>query len=168
MELICERSIQVKRRGELILMNSRNYVQESALEAGNWAALIVIAGLALTLPLPSQQSAIGGSTEPSGSVSQPASAASKQAQQVDQDPTVVKQKIEHPAEESPIEPSTIVFDDGPPARSAPFRTSTLMRAMISRIFNFAQFLHTSQAFGTAIANAESANSSHPCSLHRRA
>jgi NAD(P)-dependent dehydrogenase (short-subunit alcohol dehydrogenase family) len=45
----------------------------------------VVAALAFTLPLQSQQSAIGDSTEVSASVSQPASAASKQAQQVDQD-----------------------------------------------------------------------------------
>jgi Putative beta-barrel porin-2, OmpL-like. bbp2 len=67
---------------------------------------IVVAALALTLPLQSQQSAIGDSTEASGSVSQPASAASKQAQQVDQDPTAVKKRIEQPAEKSPMDQST--------------------------------------------------------------
>jgi hypothetical protein len=93
-------------------------VHKSAVEAAKRAALIVIAALALTLPLQSQQSAIGDSTEASGSVSQPASAASKQAQQVDQDPTAVKKRIEQPAEESPIDRSTIVLDDGPPVPSS--------------------------------------------------
>ena len=79
---------------------------------------IVVAALALTLPLQSQQSAIGDSTEASGSVSQPASVASKQAQQVDQDPTAVKKRIEQPAEQSPMDPSTIALDDGPPLPSS--------------------------------------------------
>jgi hypothetical protein len=105
----------VERRGELILMNPRNYVHKSAVEAGKQAAFIVVAALALTLPLQSQQSAIADSTEASGSVSQPASAASKQAQQVDQDPTAVKKRIEPPAEQSPMDPSTIALDDGSPA-----------------------------------------------------
>jgi hypothetical protein len=76
---------------------------------------IVVAALALTLPLQSQQSAIGDSTQASGSVSQPASAAGKQAQQVDQDPTAVEKRIEQPSEKSPMDPSTIALDDGPPA-----------------------------------------------------
>ena len=77
-------------------------------------AYIVVAALALTLPLQSQQSAIGDSTGASGSVSQPASAASKQAQQVDQDLTSVKNQIEQPAEKPPMESSTIVLGDDPP------------------------------------------------------
>ncbi len=76
-------------------------------------AYIVVAAPALTLPLQGQKSAIGDSTEASGSVSQPASAASKQAQQVDQDPTVVKKWIEQRAEKSPMDPSTVTFDGGP-------------------------------------------------------
>ena len=80
---------------------------------------IVVAALALTLPLQSQQSAIGDSTEASGSVSQPASAASKQAQQVDQDPTAVNKRIQQPAEESPIDPTTVAFGGGPPAAPSP-------------------------------------------------
>ena len=94
-------------------MNSRDYVHKSAVEAGKRAAFIVVAALALTLPLQSQQSAIDDSTE--GSVSRPASAASKQAPQVDHDPTAAKQWIEQHAEKSPTDPSTIALDDGPPA-----------------------------------------------------
>ena len=105
----------VMRRGELILMNSGNYVHKSAVEAGKRAAFIVVAALALTLPLQSQQSAIGDSTEASGSVSQRASATSKQAQQVDQDPTAVKKRIEQSAEQSPMDPTTVALDGGAPA-----------------------------------------------------
>jgi hypothetical protein len=78
-------------------------------------AYIVVVALALTLPLQAQQSAIGDSTGASGSVSQPASAASKQAQQVDQEATSVKNKIEQPAEKSPMDSSTIALGDDPPA-----------------------------------------------------
>ena len=48
-------------------MNSKNYVYKSAVKAGGGATFIVVAALALTLPLESQQSAIGDSTEASGS-----------------------------------------------------------------------------------------------------
>jgi hypothetical protein len=43
-------------------MNSRNHVHKSAVETGKRAAFIVVGALALTLPLQSQQSAIGDST----------------------------------------------------------------------------------------------------------
>jgi hypothetical protein len=44
-------------------MNFRNYVHKSAVEAGKRAAAFIVVGaLALTLPLQSQQSAIGDST----------------------------------------------------------------------------------------------------------
>ena len=95
-------------------MNSRNCVHKSAAETGKRAAFIVFAALALTLPLQSQQSAIGDSTEASGSMSQAASAVSKQAQPVDQDPTVWKERIEQPAEKSPMDSPTIALDGGPP------------------------------------------------------
>jgi len=96
-------------------MNSRNYPHKSAAEAGKRAVFIVLAALALTLPLQSQQSAIGDSTEASGWVSQAATAASKPAQRVGQDPTVVKKRIEQSTEKSPMDPSTIALDDGPAA-----------------------------------------------------
>jgi hypothetical protein len=40
-----------------MLMNSRNHLYKSAVEAGKRVAFIVVAALALTLPLQSQQSA---------------------------------------------------------------------------------------------------------------
>jgi hypothetical protein len=112
--LFAEKFNLLNRGGELILMNSRNNVHEYAVEAGERAALILVAALALTLPLQSQQSAIGDSTEASGSMSQAASAVSKQAQPVDQDPTVWKERIEQPAEKSPMDSPTIALDGGPP------------------------------------------------------
>jgi hypothetical protein len=59
---ILRTSNPVKRPGELRLMNSRNHVHKSAVETGKRAAFIVVGALALTLPLQSQQSAIGDST----------------------------------------------------------------------------------------------------------
>jgi hypothetical protein len=109
---------QVKRRGELIFMNSRNHVNKSAVEAGKGAAFILLAALTFALPLQSQQSAIDDSTTASGSVSQSASAVSKQAQQVDQDPSGVKKRIEQRAEKSPIDPTTVALDGGAPAASS--------------------------------------------------
>jgi hypothetical protein len=57
MEVYFADSNPVKRRGELMLMNCRNHVDKSAVEAGKRAAFIVVAALALTPPLQSQQSA---------------------------------------------------------------------------------------------------------------
>jgi hypothetical protein len=115
--LFAEKFNPINRGGELIRMNSRNYVHKSAVEAGKRAAVIVVAALTLTLPLRSQRSAIGDSSEPSGSVSQAASAASEPAQQVDQDPTAVKKGVEEPAEGLPMDPPdpsmTIALDAGP-------------------------------------------------------
>jgi hypothetical protein len=88
-----------------MLLNSRNHAGKSAVEVGKRAALTVVAAVALTLPLQSQQSVIGDSTEPSGSARQPAGAASKQAQQVDQDPSAIKKRIEQPAAKSPMDPA---------------------------------------------------------------
>ena len=56
--------------------------------------------------------------EASGSVSQPASIASKQAQQVEQDPTAVKKRSKQPAEKSPMDSSTIALDDNQAAVSS--------------------------------------------------
>jgi Putative beta-barrel porin-2, OmpL-like. bbp2 len=77
-----------------MLMKSRSYVRRSAVEAGKRAAFIVIAALALTPPLQSQQSALD-------------------------DSPAVKKRTEQPTEKSPLDPSlnptTIALDDGSPA-----------------------------------------------------
>src|ERR1700690_2654255 len=44
-----------RRRGELIIMNSKNSVHKSAIETGKRAAFIVVAAVVLTLPLHGQQ-----------------------------------------------------------------------------------------------------------------
>ncbi len=66
MEVYFAKFNQVKRRGEFIIMNFRNRVYKSTVEAGTRAVLIVAAALALTLQVKSQQSAIGDSLEASG------------------------------------------------------------------------------------------------------
>ena len=53
----------VKRRGELIFMNSKNDVHKCAVETGKRAALIVVAAALLALPLHGQQTAKGASSE---------------------------------------------------------------------------------------------------------
>jgi hypothetical protein len=99
---------------ELMVMKSLNHLDKSAVEAGKRVAFIVVAALGLTLRLQSQQSAIGDSAE--ASARQPARAANNQAQQLGQYPTTVKKRIEQPAEELTMDPSTIALDDGgPPA-----------------------------------------------------
>jgi len=67
----------VKRRGELIIMNSKNYVQKSAVERGKRAAFMVMAAVVLTLPLHGQQMANGDSGSASGSANQAASTTSQ-------------------------------------------------------------------------------------------
>jgi hypothetical protein len=97
---------------ELMVMKSLNHLEKCAVEAGKRVAFIVVAALGLTLPLQSQQSAIGDSAE--ASTRQPARAANNQAQQLGQYPTTVKKRIEQPAEELTMDPSTIALDDGGP------------------------------------------------------
>jgi Putative beta-barrel porin-2, OmpL-like. bbp2 len=83
-----------KRRGELIIMNSKNYVHKSAVETGKRAAFIVVTAVALTLPLHSQQTA---KTVPDGvaeSASQQPNAASQQTdQQIVQELDAMKKRI---------------------------------------------------------------------------
>ena len=64
-----------KRRGELIVMNSKNDVRESAVEPGKRAAFLVVAAVLLTLPLHSQQTATASDAN------QTASATNQQTQQ---------------------------------------------------------------------------------------
>jgi hypothetical protein len=96
-------------------MNPRNHLSKATVATGKWAVLLAVATVALTLPLHSQETASRDLESASGSVSQPASAASKQAQQVDRHPTALKKWIEPLVEKSPMDPSTIVLADGPPS-----------------------------------------------------
>src|SRR6202521_2934532 len=70
-----------KRRGELIIMDSKNYVHKSAAGTGKRAAFIAVAAVILTLPLHGQQTANDAPAGASGSANQQASAASQQRQQ---------------------------------------------------------------------------------------
>ncbi len=85
----------VKRRGELIVMNPKNYVHKSAVETGKRAALMVLAAALLTLPLHGQQAAKADSAGATGSVSQPVSASSQQTDQaIVQELAAMKRRIE--------------------------------------------------------------------------
>jgi len=84
-----------KRRGELIVMNSKNYARKSAVETGKRAALIVVAAVLLTLPLHGQQAAKVDSADSSGSARPPASAATSQTdQEIVQELAAMKKRIE--------------------------------------------------------------------------
>jgi hypothetical protein len=104
----------VKRRGELIVMNSENCVQKSAVATGKRAALIVAAAALLTLPLHGQQTATGDSAGTSGTAGQQASAASQQTdQEIVQELAAMKKRIEQLEAElkqhvSAEQPTTVV------------------------------------------------------------
>jgi hypothetical protein len=85
----------VKRRGELIIMNSRNYARKSAVETGKRAALVVVAAALLTLPLHGQQAVKADSGDGSGSAKQQAEAATQQTdQEIVQELAAMKKRIE--------------------------------------------------------------------------
>jgi Putative beta-barrel porin-2, OmpL-like. bbp2 len=121
----------VKRRGELIVMNSENCVQKSAVATGKRAALIVAAAALLTLPLHGQQTATGDSAGTSGTAGQQASAASQQTdQEIVQELAAMKKRIEQLEAElkqhvSAEQPTTVVQSAKattpatPPATSVP-------------------------------------------------
>jgi hypothetical protein len=104
----------VKRRGELIVMNSKNYVRKSAVQAGKRAALMVVAIALLTLPLHSQHTPSGDSNGASGSASPQATASTQQTnQEIVQELAAMKKRIEQLEAElkqhvSAEEPTTVV------------------------------------------------------------
>jgi hypothetical protein len=84
-----------RRRGELIIMNSKNDVRKSAAETGKRAAFIVLAAVLLTLPLHGQQTANHVPPDASASADQQASAASTQTdQEIVQELVAMKKRIE--------------------------------------------------------------------------
>jgi hypothetical protein len=103
-----------KRRGELIIMNSKAYVRKSAVKAGKRAALIAAAAVVLTLPLHGQQTVSGDSTGAAGSVNQPASTVSQHGdQEILQELAAMKKRIaqleaELKAHEAADQPTTAV------------------------------------------------------------
>jgi putative OmpL-like beta-barrel porin-2 len=84
-----------KRRGEVIFMNSKNYVRKSAVGTGKRAALIVMAGALMTLPMHGQHTP---NDAPEVTVVQPnqqASATTPQTEQeIGQELATMKKRIE--------------------------------------------------------------------------
>ena len=102
-----------KRRGELIVMNSKNYVSKSAVEAGKRAAFIVVAAALIALPLHGQHTpnnvAAGGSDSPE----QQANATPKTEDEIVQELAAMKKRIEQleaalKQHEAAEQPSTVV------------------------------------------------------------
>jgi hypothetical protein len=84
-----------KRRGELIIMNSNNSVNKSAVETGKRAALIVLAAVLLTLPLHGQHTPDEVPSAASVSPHPQADAATPQTdQEIIQELAVMKKRIE--------------------------------------------------------------------------
>jgi hypothetical protein len=85
-----------KRRGELIVMTSRNYVRKTAVEASKRAAFVVVAAALLTLPLHGQHTAAdappGASVSPDGQATGAPTAESEQ--QIIEELAVMKKRIE--------------------------------------------------------------------------
>src|SRR6202167_5629368 len=103
----------VKRRGELIIMNSKN-ARKSAAQIGKRAALVVVAAATLTLPLHGQQTAKVESTAASGSANPQAMASTQQTdQEIVQELAAMKKRIEQLEAElkqhvSAEQPTTVV------------------------------------------------------------
>ena len=103
-----------KRRGELIIMNSKSYEHKSAVETGKRAAFIVVAALALTLPLHGQHTASDVPAAASVSANPQASAATPQSEQeIVQELAAMKKRIEQlelalKQHESAEQPTTVV------------------------------------------------------------
>jgi hypothetical protein len=106
-----------KRRGELIIMNSKNYMPKSAKETGKRAVFIVLLTVLLSLPLRGQQTATDVSSGDSGSPNQEASPAGPQTQQeIVQELAAMKKRIEQleaalKQHEAAEQPTTVVHTE---------------------------------------------------------
>jgi len=104
----------IQRRGELIVMNSKNNVHRSAVETSKRAVLVVVAAALLTLPLHGQQAAKGASGDASGPATPQAGAASQQTpQEIVEELAAMKKRIEQleaelKAHEAADQPTTVV------------------------------------------------------------
>jgi len=84
-----------KQRGEVIIMNSRNYVHKSAVETGKRAAFIFVAALVLTLPLHGQPTPNDAPVSASVPPNRQADDANRQTQQeIVQELDAMKRRIE--------------------------------------------------------------------------
>jgi Putative beta-barrel porin-2, OmpL-like. bbp2 len=117
----------VQRRGELIVMNSKNYARKSAVETGKRAALVVLAGALLTLPLHGQHTPNDVPANTTVSPNPQTSTASPQSEQeIVQELAAMKKRIEqlelalkqHEAAEQPITVVQTAKATAPPPASA--------------------------------------------------
>jgi Putative beta-barrel porin-2, OmpL-like. bbp2 len=131
----------VKRRGELIVMNPKNYAHKSVVETGKRAAFIVLAAVLLTLPLHGQHTPTDVPAVTAVPSNQQASAANQQTQQeIVEELAAMKKRIEqleaalkqHETAEQPttvvraakasapmgISPTAAVANAGPPEAQA--------------------------------------------------
>jgi Putative beta-barrel porin-2, OmpL-like. bbp2 len=104
----------VKRRGELIIMNSRNDVHKSSVETGKRATFIVVAAALLTLPLHGQHTPTDVPAVTSVPPNQQVSAANQQTQQeIVEELAAMKKRIEQleaalKQHETAEQPTTVV------------------------------------------------------------
>jgi|HubBroStandDraft_3_1064219.scaffolds.fasta_scaffold42461_1 hypothetical protein len=124
-----------KRSGELIIMNSKNFMHESVAESGKRAALIVVAAVALTLPLHGQQTANDASSSAVASANPQAGAAIPETEQeIIKELAAMKKRIEQleaalDAHVAAEQPTTVVTSAkastpvAPPATAAPVAQS---------------------------------------------
>jgi hypothetical protein len=124
-----------KRSGELMIMNSKNFMHESMAESGKRAALIVVAAVALTLPLHGQQTANDASSSAVASANPQAGAAIPETEQeIIKELAAMKKRIEQleaalDAHVAAEQPTTVVTSAkastpvAPPATAAPVAQS---------------------------------------------
>ncbi len=117
----------VQRRGELIVMNSKNYAQKSAVETGKRAALVVIAASLLTLPLHGQHTPNAPGDTSVSPKPQTSTASPQSEQEIVQELAAMKKRIEqlelalkqHEAAEQPITVVPTAKATAPPPPSTP-------------------------------------------------
>jgi Putative beta-barrel porin-2, OmpL-like. bbp2 len=119
--------IPVQRRGELIVMNSKNYARKSAVETGKRAALAVIAAALLTLPLHGQHTPNAPGDTSVSSNPQTLTAGPQSEQEIVQELAAMKKRIEQlelalKQHEAAEQPTTVVHtakaSAPPPASSS--------------------------------------------------
>jgi hypothetical protein len=109
-----------KRRGELIVMNSRNDVRKSTIETARRAAFLVVSAVMLVLPLHGQQTANDTASDASASANQQTSATNQQTQQeIVQELAAMRKRIEQLEEKLKTQK-----EEAPPAAIAAQNTAT--------------------------------------------
>jgi hypothetical protein len=117
----------VQRRGELIVMNSKNYARKSAVETGKRAALAVVAAALLTLPLHGQHTPNAPGDTSVSSNPQTLTAGPQSEQEIVQELAAMKKRIEQlelalKQHEAAEQPTTVVHtakaSAPPPASSS--------------------------------------------------